>query len=388
MNIHTLFYYWFVCLIAINSHTTKTFAQAHQPNITYNQNAVVTLWGTIGDEPTRMNIKVNDGKVSGIYFLVKQQKAIRISGKLTTYANNLSTFELQSYDNKEQPTTITHFMNGHISQQTNGEYVWQGTRIGTDGSTAEAMRLIAFNRYYLHKEHRNNGQQLLQHSFSLITKKGTESFVSEEVCHEIKIEYPEIDGMTNDSLEKKINTLLIQQNDSESRLNGYRSINQYYSDCQVVLDETQYEVHDKIHQQTYTVHCFDDKFLSVEYNVSEYLGGAHDHEHTDYLTINLSNANILTIDSLFKADSDYLSFLAIYCLTALNEQIDLKLNSETTYEIIQSVTQPKRENFEHFYLTEKELVIVFPYYKLNRTWVNRADELVFIPLDKLIPYLK
>lgn len=84
------------------------------------------------------------------------------------------------------------------------------------------------------------------------------------------------------------------------------------------------------------------------------------HGNTDYktFTFDLENGSSLRLDDLFLADSGYLSRLSSLTRTSLGTQLE----SAPDDPMIAAGTAPTDANFQHFFLDDHSLVILFPPY--------------------------
>ena len=176
-------------------------------SIVFHYQAKALLDGSIGDGSLiKMNIKVKRNQIFGIYYYKKYQEAIAIRGHIKKHSNNISTFEMQEYGDDLGVTT--GIFSGHISQNNMGEYVWQGTWQSADGSIAYPFQLKEFNRYYIGHQYFANKMLLADHDFQLITREGSNIFITDPWCHQAKVSYCQIEGLQDTSVQNTVNRFL------------------------------------------------------------------------------------------------------------------------------------------------------------------------------------
>ncbi|MGB1205597.1 MAG: PdaC/SigV domain-containing protein [Chitinophagales bacterium] len=359
-------------------------------SIVFHQQAKSLLDGSIGDGMlVKMNIQIKRNQISGIYYYKKYQEAIAIRGHIKKHNNDISTFELREYGNDS--AEVTGIFIGHISTNNMGEYVWEGTWQSGDGSIAYPFQLKEFNRYYIGHQYFSNKMMLADHDFQLITREGGNIFISDPWCHQASASYCQIGGLQDTSVQNKVNRFLKNRFASEEKILKYRNVSEYFNACMVELDETNHQIYDKIYTQNYETKWFTPKLLSVGFYVSEFLGGAHDSEQNTYATLDLRTGEMLQLTDLFKKETNFLEYIAVYCQKELLDQDVLMVNDESQSpndEVYRKATVASLDNFEHFYLTSSGLTIVFPYYQLERSWAERINEEVTISYNDLQVYLK
>lgn len=96
--------------------------------------------------------------------------------------------------------------------------------------------------------------------------------------------------------------------------------------------------------------------------------GAHPNGYYRTFTFDKATGDTLTLSDLFPAESDYLSILSEKSRVILIPHIAEVSNTpeeelDTTY--LESGTEPKADNFQWFYVTDTELVLIFPPYQVG-----------------------
>ena len=110
---------------------------------------------------------------------------------------------------------------------------------------------------------------------------------------------------------------------------------------------------------------------SFQFDISSFTGGAHPNHAFVSRTYDFAGNKEITLADLFKHDSGYLEFLSqvargelsqsLYCLYWSEEVED---SEDFSMEMLRQGTTPELENFKHFRLTERELIIAFESYQV------------------------
>lgn len=98
--------------------------------------------------------------------------------------------------------------------------------------------------------------------------------------------------------------------------------------------------------------------LSVVFFVSQYLGGAHPGDHHDVINYDLTRANVLGLEDLFKPGSDYLGVIAAYSIQ------ELKKNQEILFPNFEESASPTLENYAVWSITPRGLLVIFEEYQV------------------------
>lgn len=96
--------------------------------------------------------------------------------------------------------------------------------------------------------------------------------------------------------------------------------------------------------------------------------GAHPNGYYRTFTFDKETGDELSLSDLFPANTDYLTELSQKARVALTAQIAEASNipeDELDTEYLESGTEPKADNFQWFYVTDTELVLIFPPYQVG-----------------------
>lgn len=114
------------------------------------------------------------------------------------------------------------------------------------------------------------------------------------------------------------------------------------------------------------------EITSIIFTFSEYTGGAHGNIRVRTLNFDNKNLESLSIGSLFRAESDYLTKISTVSRTELKKD----LGGEENATWINDGTTPTNDNFDSFYLKDDNtLVIIFQPYQVA-PWVEGVPEVV------------
>lgn len=130
-----------------------------------------------------------------------------------------------------------------------------------------------------------------------------------------------------------------------------------------------------------------DDLVSFELTIYDYSGGAHPNSYTRTLTYDVKSGKRMTLNELFKANSNYLKIISDYCITALKKQMrDTENGIEPDEQMIQEGASAKSENFEAWNITRKGLVITFDPYQVGP--YAAGPQVVVIPFSILKNIMK
>lgn len=172
-----------------------------------------------------------------------------------------------------------------------------------------------------------------------IPKVVKRQFHEENGIWTIKITYPQLEGLTSDYIQQRINVLLRKKffRLTENTVENYDVTDRSHSEL-----ITGYKV-TLISHDTLSVHLSD---------YSETEGTAHPNHYYEAFTFDLRSGYEFTYEDLFKPDSDYKNIIPALMTTFLEKQAARDKYEFHPFE--------KRESF-NFYLTSKSLVIINVY---------------------------
>ncbi|QDP73157.1 DUF3298 and DUF4163 domain-containing protein [Legionella israelensis] len=108
---------------------------------------------------------------------------------------------------------------------------------------------------------------------------------------------------------------------------------------------------------TYAIPYRQDSVLSVRLMISTYhRGAAHPNNQTEVL--NFIRNKLVTLDTLFKKDSDYLKIFADYSRKKLLAKEDFDK------QWVLTGTEPKADNYKKWYFQKEGLVVIFDTYQV------------------------
>lgn len=106
----------------------------------------------------------------------------------------------------------------------------------------------------------------------------------------------------------------------------------------------------------YDVFPYTGDITGIRFTVSEYLGGANPNAFVTTFTFDTEDEELLALDDLFRAGTDYLNVVAPLAEADLRETYGDALFEEGL--------QPVPENYENFNLTDDALVFTFDEYQV------------------------
>lgn len=119
--------------------------------------------------------------------------------------------------------------------------------------------------------------------------------------------------------------------------------------------------------------------VSLMLSISAYTRGAA-HPNNFLKTLNFINGEQLTLDQLFKADSDYLKQLALISKAAISKK---KISDE---KWVTEGSKPTQDNYKNWYFSQDGLVIAFDTYQVA-AYVY-GPQMVNIPLSEFKDWLR
>jgi len=131
----------------------------------------------------------------------------------------------------------------------------------------------------------------------------------------------------------------------------------------------------------YFVVMYDEDIISLCFNISPYLGGAHGSYYFETFNYDLSDGRLLELEDLFRYGSAYPGFISDYCRNDLNKQM-AEMGIQGGEDWVKDGTDPDHpENFSDFLITPLELIIKFAPYQVG-PWAI-GDFTVKIPYSAL-----
>jgi hypothetical protein len=180
-------------------------------------------------------------------------------------------------------------------------------------------------------------------------------FYEEKGNRKTEIAYPQIQGLSSEYIQRRINAFL------RKKYLGIGDDSLYYED-----DERDQE--DET-QTGYGVTLITHTTLSVRLSTYNEFGGPHPSHHYEAFNIDLRNGYVYTYEDLFRFDSDFKNLIPELVTTSLKKQAEKDGDSYFPFE--------EREAFD-FYLTRRHLVIFNLYYQHAVQMIEAPIKLVDI----------
>lgn len=208
--------------------------------------------------------------------------------------------------------------------------------------------------------------------------------VNDKSYSTIKVSYPIFKNINqseqlNSTIKNKIDKFILDfKNEIAQFQNEKQKENQPYKikDLPLNVNSNTLDVRSKIKNNTNNI-------ISILFNMgSFYYGSAHPSTNFESINYDVKEGKILTLDDLFKPNSNYLQILADYSQKVLTEKLT-KAGSGFTKEAITpdpDGIKPVADNYKIWNITPHGLLITFPPYQVAAY--------VFGPQDVLIPYAK
>ena len=175
----------------------------------------------------------------------------------------------------------------------------------------------------------------------------TKKIVEEEKQFEINVAYPELKGLPKAIATRANKTL---KDTVDAAINSFKEHS--VAEPGVLVPEK--SALDITFDPALTL---TDKTVTVVFTVSDYFGGAA-HPNTYKMPVTISQTTGLRMKTadFFKADTKYLQALA--------EQSSRELKAKLGDEFEASGATPTEENYEHVYLTESAVMVIFNPYQV------------------------
>ena len=111
----------------------------------------------------------------------------------------------------------------------------------------------------------------------------------------------------------------------------------------------------------YTIYEYLD-YISVAIDNVWYLGGAHPNERINTIVYNKKEEKLFTIDDLISKNKTFLKDISVYSYNSLKD--NEKIKKYSTDEMLRNGTEPLKDNFKNFVLTDTGLLIIFNKYDI------------------------
>jgi hypothetical protein len=189
----------------------------------------------------------------------------------------------------------------------------------------------------------------------------------------INIEYPQINGIENDTIETKINSFL--EEEFKQSIPWYEEILSDSTEFQDYPYELGYSF-----ETGFQVQFNSQKFISIVLNHYQFTGGAHGNYFALGYNIDLKDGKVLTLKDIIKDDS--FDLLTYECEQAILETYEANSLIEAgTFE--NELVIPEDQDF---YITPTALVIQFDPYEIGP--YAMGEIVAEIPFEKIIDILQ
>jgi hypothetical protein len=183
-----------------------------------------------------------------------------------------------------------------------------------------------------------------------ITGKSTSS-KNKKPAYSIEAQYPQIEGSTDAGVvgfNKAINSMVASQiADFKKNVAAVDVVPGATTESGLTIN---YEI-------TYATSAL----ISVAFTVSPYLAGAaHPNHYTSVLNYDLKAGKPIALAELFKPGSNYLQFLANYCIAQLKK----RLGEMSDVDWINRGASAKRDNYQNWNIGRKGLEVTFDPYQV------------------------
>lgn len=195
--------------------------------------------------------------------------------------------------------------------------------------------------------------------------------VSKAKHYTINIKYP---FFNNIPTEDTLNALIkrnVDQTIADFKSDMEMSAAEPILDLPIKEDSNTLDTNFKIYNQTKNI-------ISIRFdNYKYYYGAAHPNTDFKVLNYDLKQNKLLTLNNLFKANTNYLQVLAEFSRKSLTDKF-AKLDANNPVELQEAGLAPEFENYQVWNITPEGLLITFPAYQVAAY--------VFGPQEVLIPY--
>lgn len=194
----------------------------------------------------------------------------------------------------------------------------------------------------------------LADDIKIVTKEIKDSSV--QYRYRISVMYPQLDGMKDMNIQKKINKEIFKTvtNDLEVFRNDMKEwdLSNIPADFASELD------------YNFTAYLITDEVYSFAFEIySYYAGAAHPNHWSKSFNFDIKNGRLITIKDLFKPHSKYIEKVSSYCIEDLKMQ-GRQGGYEFDEEMLISGAGPKDSNYINFNILQKGLQITFDPYQV------------------------
>lgn len=219
----------------------------------------------------------------------------------------------------------------------------------------------------------NEARETLYFGENLKLAPKTEQEDSKEKYYTIKVNYPQIEGDNLSANEKQFNQVVSDLANQE-----IVQFKKYVAADMVHMQTLPDELKHNSFQMDYDIDVVKSKsgsIISVRLSNEGFQAGrAHPYHNHRVINFDLGTGKVITLDSLFKPRSKYLSIIANYSKTKLDEKLKDK-------SFIANGTKAEAKNFKNWNVENDAILITFDEYQVA-PYVYGAQE-VEIPYEVL-----
>jgi hypothetical protein len=188
----------------------------------------------------------------------------------------------------------------------------------------------------------------------IVTKEIRDSSV--QLRYHTSAKYPQLDGMKDESLQKKIN-----QEIYETMKKGVDEFKKDMSEWDV--KDIPAEFNSEI-EYTFTSYTLTDEIFSFAFEIySYYAGAAHPNHWSKSMNFDLKKGEVITFKDLFNPKIKYLEKISSYCIENLKSQA--KFNEYEFFDdMLLDGAGPKDSNFINYNILQKGLQVTFDPYQI------------------------
>lgn len=208
---------------------------------------------------------------------------------------------------------------------------------------------------------------------TLVIKTLNYSNSTEDSTAIINIDYPQIEGLENTTIEQKVNLFLEEEfNQSIAWFDEVKSDTAFFEDFPYEMQYT--------FETGFQLEFNSKNFLSIVLSHYQFTGGAHGNYFAIGYNINLKDGSVLSLKDIIKDDS--FDLLAYECEQAILEKYEAEsLDEAGLFEDV--ITMPDDQDF---YIIPGTLVLQFDPYEIG-PW-SMGEITAEIPFEKIKDLLK
>lgn len=208
---------------------------------------------------------------------------------------------------------------------------------------------------------------------TLVIKTLNYSNSTEDSTAIINIDYPQIEGLENTTIEQKVNLFLEEEfNQSIAWFDEVKSDTAFFEDFPYEMQYT--------FETGFQLEFNSKNFLSIVLSHYQFTGGAHGNYFAIGYNINLKDGSVLSLKDIIKDDS--FDLLAYECEQAILEKYEAEsLDAAGLFEDV--ITIPDDQDF---YITPGTLVLQFDPYEIG-PW-SMGEITAEVPFEKIKDLLK